>query len=195
MPQAVPPPKTIRARKSQQRSVETIEQILAATVAVIESVGVHKLTIDMVAAEAGVSKGGVLHHFPAKHTLVVAAIRRDMEKLVEDIEQTARTTRTFTEALAMHARQIARERGGVSPALLVASAELPEAAAAVRTMFSTLMRQTGKDGTTANVEGTLFLFAVFGILVGRGMKFFEPSEVELEALFAKMDEFAVKTES
>jgi len=190
MPQAIRPPKTIRTRKPQQRSVETIDQILTAAVAVIEAVGVHKLTIDMVAAQAGISKGGVLHHFPAKNALVVAAIGRDMEKLLEDIEETARSTRTFTEALAIHARQIAREKGGVSPALFVASAEFPEAAEAVHTMFDALRRHIAEDSETGGAERTLFLFAAFGILVGRGMNFFRPSEEELEALFEKLDEFA-----
>jgi AcrR family transcriptional regulator len=188
MPQAASPPKI--ARKPQQRSAETFDQILTATVAVIEAVGVHKLTIDMVAAHAGISKGGVLHHFPGKNALVVAAVRRNMEKLVEDIENTARSTRSFTEALAIHARQIAREKGGVSPALFVASAEFPEAAEAVHAMFSTLRRHIAEDGEAGSAERTLFLFAAFGILVGRGMNFFRPSEEELEGLFEKLDEFA-----
>ncbi|GLS22468.1 hypothetical protein GCM10007874_54860 [Labrys miyagiensis] len=186
------PPKTARARKPQQRSTETIDQILTATVAVIEQVGVHNLTIDMVAMEAGVSKGGVLHHFPAKKALVVAAIRRNMEQLVEDIEDTARSTRTFTEALAIHARQIMREKGGVSPALFVASAEFPEAAAAIRGMFSALISRLVRDGEEGGVERTLFFFAAFGILVGRGMNFFQPDEAELEALFSRLDEYAAK---
>jgi len=192
MPHSVSLPTTARARKLQQRSVETIDQILTATVAVIEKVGVHKLTIDMVAAEAGISKGGILHHFPAKTVLVVAAIRRDIEKLVEEIEETARSTRTFAEALAIHARQIAREKGGVSPALLVASVEFPEAAEAVRTMFSALMHRVANDRAVDSVERTLFLFAAFGILVSRGMKFFQPSDAELETLFEKLDELAAK---
>ncbi len=190
MPQAVAPPKSSRVRKLQQRSVETVDQILTATVAVIETVGVHRLTIDLVAAEAGISKGGVLHHFPAKRDLIVAAIRRNMEKLIADIEETARSTRTFTQALSIHARQIVREKGGVSPALFVASAEFPEAAAAVRTMFGTLTSRIAADNSAASVEGTLFLFAAFGMLVSRGMNFIQSSEAELETLFDKLDEFA-----
>ncbi|WP_413988957.1 TetR/AcrR family transcriptional regulator [Labrys okinawensis] len=192
MPPLSDPPKAARTRKPQQRSTETIGQILTATVAVIEQVGVHNLTIDMVAAEAGVSKGGVLHHFPAKKALVVAAIRRNMEQLVEEIEDTAGSTRTFTEALAIHARQIMREKGGVSPALFVASAEFPEAAAAVRAMFSALTSRLVRDGDTGGVDRILFFFAAFGILVGRGMNFFQPNEEELEALFNKLDEYAAK---
>ncbi|MDQ0390788.1 TetR/AcrR family transcriptional regulator [Labrys monachus] len=188
MPKSVSPPKT--ARKPQQRSVETVDQILAATVAVIEAVGVHKLTIDMVATQAGISKGGILHHFPAKSAVVVAAVRRNMEKLIADIEDTARSTRTFTEALALHVRRIAREKGGVSPALFVAMAEFPEAAEAVHGMFGTLQRLVAADGEAGSAERNLFLFAAFGILVGRGMNFFSPSEEELEGLFQKLDGFA-----
>ncbi|WP_448146379.1 TetR/AcrR family transcriptional regulator [Labrys miyagiensis] len=173
--------------------METIDQVLTATCIVIERVGVHNLTIDMVAAEAGVSKGGVLHHFPAKTALVAEAIRRDIEKLIAEIEETAHYTRTFAEALAIHARQIMREKGGVSPRLFVASAELPEAAEAVRGLFSALTSRLTRDGSGTGVERTLFFFAVFGILVGRGMNFFQSSDEELEALFSKLDEFAAKT--
>jgi AcrR family transcriptional regulator len=144
----------------------------------------------MVAAEAGVSKGGVLHHFPAKSTLMVAALRRDIASLTADIEETARSTGTLTQALAIHARRIMQEKGGVSPALLVASAEFPEAAAAVRAMFSTLMGQLVRDSDGSGTERMLFFFAAFGILVGRGMNFFQPGEEDLAALFDKLDAYA-----
>lgn len=38
--------------------------------------GVAKLTFDAVAAEAGMSKGGVLHHFASKDQLIEAMVRR-----------------------------------------------------------------------------------------------------------------------
>jgi AcrR family transcriptional regulator len=45
-------------------------QLLDAAIAVIRRDGAHALTLDAVAAEAGVSKGGVLYHFGSKRALV-----------------------------------------------------------------------------------------------------------------------------
>lgn len=187
-----PPPNTLRARKLQRRSMETIGQILTATVAVIERVGVHNLTIDMVAAEAGVSKGGVLHHFPTKTALIVAAMRQDMETLMMEIDETAGSTVNFASALAQLARRIALEEGGVSPAFLVAATEIPEAAGVLAAMFSTLVERANKDGKAGGIEPTLVLFAAYGILISLGMKSFQPSPAQLEALFEKLDAFAAR---
>ncbi|MGJ4854524.1 TetR/AcrR family transcriptional regulator [Labrys sp. KB_33_2] len=172
--------------------METIGQILTATVGVIERVGVHNLTIDLVAAEAGVSKGGVLHHFPTKTALIVAAISQDMETLMMEIDETAGSTVNFASALAQFARRIALEEGGVSPAFLVTAAEIPEAASVLATMFSTLVERANKDGKAGSIDSTLVLFASYGILISLGMKSFQPSAEQLATLFEKLDSFAAK---
>jgi AcrR family transcriptional regulator len=46
------------------------ERIVEAACAVAERSGVGALTLDAVAAEAGVSKGGLLYHFPSKEALL-----------------------------------------------------------------------------------------------------------------------------
>ncbi|MBQ76236.1 MAG: TetR family transcriptional regulator [Gammaproteobacteria bacterium] len=45
-------------------------RLLDAASAIVAKVGAGHLTIDAVAAEAGMSKGGVLYHFPSKHLLL-----------------------------------------------------------------------------------------------------------------------------
>jgi AcrR family transcriptional regulator len=45
-------------------------QLLDAAVAVVRRDGAQSLTLDAVAAEAGVSKGGVLYHFGSKRALI-----------------------------------------------------------------------------------------------------------------------------
>ena len=51
-------------------------ELLDAAIAVIRRDGAHKLTLDSVAAEAGVSKGGVLYHFPSKRALIDGLLER-----------------------------------------------------------------------------------------------------------------------
>lgn len=52
--------------------------ILAAEAVVVEA-GASHMTLDAVAAKAGVSKGGLLHHFPTKMALIEAMINRLIE--------------------------------------------------------------------------------------------------------------------
>lgn len=53
--------------------------LLDAAEAVVGRQGIANLTLDAVAAEAGVSKGGLLHHFPSKDRLVEALVTRSAE--------------------------------------------------------------------------------------------------------------------
>jgi AcrR family transcriptional regulator len=50
------------------------------------SPGIGGLTLDAVALEAGVSKGGLLHHFPTKEKLLEAMVQRIVDRWVADWE-------------------------------------------------------------------------------------------------------------
>lgn len=49
--------------------------------------GLHGLTLDAVAKEAGVSKGGLLHHFPSKQALLDALSQACLEELEDRISE------------------------------------------------------------------------------------------------------------
>ncbi len=51
-------------------------KLLDAAEAVVAREGVNSLTLNAVADEAGVSKGGLLYHFPSKSALVLAVVER-----------------------------------------------------------------------------------------------------------------------
>jgi AcrR family transcriptional regulator len=48
--------------------------------------GVARLTLEAAAAEAGLSKGGVLYHFPTRDALVAGMVDKIIEEFDEDIE-------------------------------------------------------------------------------------------------------------
>jgi len=52
------------------------DRLLDAAEAVVARDGVNSLTLNAVAEEAGVSKGGLLYHFPSKSSLVIAVVER-----------------------------------------------------------------------------------------------------------------------
>jgi len=58
------------------RAEETQARILHAAEEVVLREGVAHLTIESAAAQAGVSKGGVLYHFPTRDALVRAMVER-----------------------------------------------------------------------------------------------------------------------
>ena len=72
--------------KKQANRIATTERILRAAAQIVETDGSGHLTIDSVALAAGLSKGGVLYHFPTKHALLEGML----SQLLADFE--ARTT-------------------------------------------------------------------------------------------------------
>jgi len=56
-----------------------LDKLLDAAETVVARQGIASLTLDAVASEAHVSKGGLLHHFPTKDRLIEALVRRCAE--------------------------------------------------------------------------------------------------------------------
>jgi AcrR family transcriptional regulator len=65
----------------------TKTRILRAAEDVVIRDGVARLTIEGAAQEAGVSKGGVLYHFPTKAALVAAMVERFVQAFDDDLER------------------------------------------------------------------------------------------------------------
>jgi AcrR family transcriptional regulator len=75
------PPATPRIRR---QAGESRRHILEAGVAVLQEKGIRAFTLDAVAKKAGISKAGVIHHFPTKDALaqeLIASAFREMEQL------------------------------------------------------------------------------------------------------------------
>ena len=62
------------------------EALLDAGIRVIRRDGAQKLTLDAVAAEAGVSKGGILYHFATKRALVDGLLERWLDDFDRRLE-------------------------------------------------------------------------------------------------------------
>ncbi len=65
---------------------DTKARIVDAAEEVVLRDGVARLTLDAAAAEAGLSKGGVLYHFPTRDALVAGMVDKIIEAFDEDIE-------------------------------------------------------------------------------------------------------------
>jgi AcrR family transcriptional regulator len=62
------------------------ERILEAAERVVSEVGAARLTLDGVAQAAGVSKGGLLYHFPSKESLLGALAQRYVDSMEHCID-------------------------------------------------------------------------------------------------------------
>jgi AcrR family transcriptional regulator len=59
-----------------QSSVSTRDSILSAAAKIVAEQGASRMTLEAVAKEAGVSKGGLLYHFPSKDALVQGMVEQ-----------------------------------------------------------------------------------------------------------------------
>jgi len=66
-------------------SSDTRELILSAAAKVVLTQGASRMTLEAVAAEAGVSKGGLLYHFPSKDAMIEGMIEHMVQGLTERI--------------------------------------------------------------------------------------------------------------
>jgi AcrR family transcriptional regulator len=71
------------------RGGDTRARLLDAASAVVQRDGAQALTLDAVAAEAGVSKGGLLYHFASKRELLDAMLAGWLEEFAAEIDAAA----------------------------------------------------------------------------------------------------------
>jgi AcrR family transcriptional regulator len=70
-------------RKQEDRSKDTIERLMTATVESLQEFGYRQTTLARVTARAGVSSGALIHHFPNKIELFGAAHDYVFERMIE----------------------------------------------------------------------------------------------------------------
>ncbi len=117
---------TMRRSPGRPRSSAADEAILEATVDVFAEVGLEALTMEGVAARAGVGKNTLYRRFSNKLDLVVGAVRRYTD--VGAPPPDTGTTRGDVQALVDHLVAIVTETpmGRMLPILVVARTRVPE---------------------------------------------------------------------
>lgn len=76
---------------------DTRERILDALESLLLAHGLAQVTLEAVAAEAGVSKGGLLYHFPSKEALLAGMVRRLGERSDRHLADAVARGRTVSE--------------------------------------------------------------------------------------------------
>ncbi len=73
--------------KGRRTATETCDLIFAACGRILQREGLVRLTLDAVAAEAGLSKGGLLYHFPSKVALIEALFQHQIDQFNQRLQE------------------------------------------------------------------------------------------------------------
>lgn len=167
------------------RPVTTKEGLLESAARVVKEDGAAHLTLDRVAKEAGVSKGGLLYHFPTKDALVAALLERyitdtdaQLEAALErDTEPGAWARANFT----LLANTTHAPEGGT--ALLAAALTNPQLLAGAHEAYRRWQRRAEADDLEPGL-GTLLRLALDGWWFARLLDLAPPRGAEEEAFGA-----------
>ena len=158
----------------QQTPIPTIDLILTAAERVALRDGVLHLTVEAVAREAKLSKGGVLYHFATKESLIQAMLDRLIQYCEQEIAQhqqndaaPGRWTRAYVRKtlapLTTYPGEAAFPKSKeVGAGLIVAAATNPKLLEPLRKRFRTWQRAIERDGISPT-RATVVRLAVDGL--------------------------------
>jgi AcrR family transcriptional regulator len=135
------------------------DKMLDAAEVVVARRGIANLTLDAVAAEAGMSKGGLLHHFPSKDQLVEALVTRCaenwraqyMDAYAQTPEGPGRMTRALIGYCLTDAQVWTEQLRRSSAAVFAALAQNPALIQPMRAVYHDLHSRIAGDGLPPGV--------------------------------------------
>ena len=152
------------------KSEQTRARIRVAAAKVIERDGAGHLTLEKVAAEADLSKGGLLYHYPSKDALLRGLLNHLLENRAGLIEGSGPakgvSDATLLNSLIDADFDLPKDERIMAQGLIAASAENPELIAPAQHHVEAVFAQLGKATTTATSARTIFL-------ASQGLQFLE----------------------
>lgn len=146
------------------------DRILDAAERVVSRCGAAHLTLDAVAHEAALSKGGVLYHFAAKEDLIRAMVERmsgrfhaDLHRLAEsDPAEAGRNTRAYIHACFPTSTALSGPCDPVAVGLVAAVANNPALLEPLQQSANEMQKHLCEDGIDP-VLATIIKLAVDGL--------------------------------
>lgn len=178
------------------------ERLLDAAEQVVLRDGVSNLTLDAVAKEAGVSKGGLLYHFPSKSALVLAVVERTASRCETEQDANAGSldegpgafTRAYLTTRVARVERVLDPRKKERPlhtALLAAAGTDPQYLDPFRKRLECWQARLEQDGIDP-VTATIVRLAIDGLGMGSclGMPMPSPKlrRAVIERLFEMIDQ-------
>lgn len=144
-------------------------RIIDAAEEVVLRDGVAHLTLEAAAAEAGLSKGGVLYHFPTRDALVAGMVDKIIDEFDRDIEahhadpgEPGSFTRAYIRATMSPISSTLERQDRLGAALIAAAAGAPALLAPLRAAADRWQHRLERDGLDPTVA-TLLRLACDGL--------------------------------
>lgn len=161
---------------STRRSAATVDQILDAAEEVLLAHGITGLTLNAVAAQAGITKGGLLYHFRTKNDLERGIERRFIARIEH------RLSRLRPAANCLPSAMIAEiwddwQKGNKRFASLILSAANGHSSKELRAFGASLLGRFDAQSPMVQYERLSF-FAIIGLILADLLNLVEISEDE-----------------
>ncbi|HEU0086150.1 MAG TPA: TetR/AcrR family transcriptional regulator [Pseudonocardiaceae bacterium] len=178
-----------QARPGRRRCPQAHEAILEATIEILQEVGYPRLTVEGVAARAGVGKTTIYRWWPTKSSLVLEAINRCLD--LPSPQPTGDTRADVRAVVQRIADTFGRPPlGEVLPSLAVDLTREPETAAALRAMLgprraanaAVLYSAVGRGDLPQDLDAHALLDVVAGAILYRCMLRSAPTATLIDQL-------------
>lgn len=157
------------------------DKILEAAAEVARAEGAANLSLDAVAAKAGVSKGGLLYHFPTKAALMRASVEFFIDDFEVRLEAATSSGTPLLRALVELTLEEYREPKPGAASLAAAIAENPDFLRPVKDFQRRLLKRL-LAGSPEPAQALIVYLALEGL---RSQQFFETELDEEEAELAR----------
>ena len=172
--------------------LETSQRILEAACALVVRDGYANLTLDAVAREANVSKGGLLYHFPSKRALLEGMVQHRCQQFEQDVQRhlqretgRGRWLRAIIRA-SCEPKEIPLQEGAAIFAVLANDPELLELVRQHRRRFEERIEEDGLDPE----QNALVCLALDGLCFNQLLGIGGPARAMRERLIARLLEMA-----
>lgn len=173
-------------RHHNRRGSLTVDQILDSAEEILFSKGVSNLTLDAVAKQAGISKGGLLHHFPSKSALEAGIEQRFVQTMCERITERVGQGVSVLSALVAEMKSC-HEQEGRSFAAFTLCASREHSPAALQGFGNKLLTYIEQNHPQERHRSLVF-FAVFGLLLSDVWRLVKLSDGETREFYAAVEE-------
>jgi len=168
-------------------------EILLAAAKIVKEQGIFNLTLEATAAKAGISKGGLLYHFPSKEALVkgmVEHLAQNYEyKVAANVERSVVEKGKWTKSYVDATFNNNNENMDMQAGLLAAKAVNTELLNPIRELFSKWQSEIEHDGIDP-IKATIIRLATDGIWLSELFDINHIEEEKKEIIYQQLIKWA-----
>lgn len=168
-------------------------EILHAAASVVKRKGIFNFTLEAVAKEAGMSKGGLLYHYPSKEALVEGMVEHLAANYTAKIESNAENdpvnTGKWTRAFLNVTFNQTYQNKDMNAGLLAAKAVKPELLYPIKEAYSKWQHNIEHDGLDP-VISTIIRLATDGIWLSELFDIYQIEDARKEQVLKMLEDWA-----